>query len=455
MPFSAAGLLNDAKLTLEKSATDAFGSAVEDFSKGALGGLIPSNLPGSTKPANRNDGSWYATSYAAALAGATSYRPKMKFLFKVEFIFAQWAIDKFPAAFSDTQRNSFTFMVKQVDRPKIDFEYEEDVNMYNFRTKVLKKIRHRDLTMVFMDDTGNRVFDFVRTLMMIHQPITERSVARDNSSRPPDPSSKTLPQGSGMVFSQHNANALVDAAHRGVVNSPYGNSIETIRVKQIFVDPSSPLDSASKMTSFDFISPRIVSFDFDELSHETNDVSNLTLTFDYDWMEMVKVGSLGIGNNPYHLDYDIAVPGVNGAPSDITPNHVGAATGSASGAGGGGNKLLNALTGILGRGASQLSSDAIGKLVKTVGGNGRFATALGGAASSALSGPISGIISGASRDLFSPGGASSSFSTNARPAIATIIDPSTAGPDRPIAVIHSSQAYEPSGPLDPTSYGDG
>lgn len=452
MPFSAGGLLNDTKLTLEKTASDKFGSAVEDFTKNKLGNLIPGGSAGSTRPANRNDGSWYATSYAASLAG-WDYRPKLKFLFKVEFIFAQWAIDKYRQAFDNLQRNSFTFMVKQVDRPKIAFEYEEDVNMYNFRTKVLKKIRHQDLTMIFMDDTGNRVFDFVRTLMMIHQPITERGATRDNSMRPPDPSSKTLPQGSGMVFSDHDKRALVDAAHRGVVNSQYGNSIECIRVKQIFVSPAATIDNMSQMTTFDFISPRIVTFDFDELSHESNDVSQLTMTFDYDWMEMVKVGALGTGGNQYEPDYKITVPGVNGAPSDITPNHVGTATGPRSAAGGGGNILSNALGGVLGRGASQLTSDAIGRLVKTVGGNGRFATTLGGFASAAgsslsssLSGPVGGIVQGGVRDLLSSGGLSSPNSTNARASSRIITDKLTAGSDRALAVQSSSPDYLASSP---------
>lgn len=247
-----------------------------------------------------------------------------------------------------------------------------------------------------------------------------------------------------MVFSDADSSVLADFAHRGVLNTRngalgYGNSIECIRIKQIFVNPSSTLESASQMTSFDFISPRIVSFDFDELSHETNDVSLLTMTFDYDWMEMVKVGPLGIGTNEYNVDYNITVPGVEGAPSDITPNHVGANTGARSAAGGNGSALGNALTGILGRGASQLTSDAIGKLVKTVGGNGRFATALGGAASSALSGPIGGLVSGGARDLFN--NASIPNLSNAHATAQIVVDSSTAGPDRALSVVRSSQVY--------------
>lgn len=446
MPFSAGNLLNDAKITLEKSATDAFGSAVETFAKGTLGGMIPSNLPGSTRPANRNDGSWYSSSYAAALAGGTNYRPKLKFLFKVEFIFTEQAMKDFPETFRDNNRNDFTFMIKSVDRPKFDFEYEDDVNMYNFRTKVLKKIRHRDLSMVFYDDTGNRVFNFFRTLMMLHSPITDRQRSRDNTMDPPQKSNQVLTQANGMAFSSPSSNFLSDTAHRGSIDSAYGNSIECIRVKQIFVDPSADLQAATKMVTFDFINPRVVSFDLDELSHEANEANQLTMTFDYDWMEMVNVGTLGFAGKQYNVEYDIQAPGVNGAPSDITPNRVGSTTGAIGNPMGGNNALGNALSGILGRGASQLTSDAIGKLVKTVGGNGRFATAIGGAASSALAGPINGITQGAARELFSGAtgvfnGVVTSAGNAVRSSVRAVTDSATAGPDRPIANVASSNAY--------------
>lgn len=438
MPFSAKGLLSDAQISLEKAATDKFGAVVEDFIRG------PGQKPGpaddsKSDTTNRNDGSWYATSYAAALAGGTTYRPKLKFLFKVEFNFTQTAKDAFPDVFSGAKANDFEFMIKTVDRPKVDFEYEEDVNMYNFRTKVLKKIRHRDLTITFMDDTGNRVFTFFRTLMMMHQPITRRQTLRDNKLDKPDASSVTI--GSGMTFSQ-NGQSFHDNAHRAVVNSQFGNSIESIRVKQIFVDPQSGLPTATKMVAFDFLNPRIMSFDFDELSHEANDVSNLTMIFDYDWMEMVNIGAIGTPDKPFFSNQGaIAVPGVHGAPSDIHPYSV---SGAGQPASGGGNALLGQLTGILGKGASQLTSDLIGKAVRNVAGNGRFATAIGGTLTSAVSGPISGIVGGASRDILG-GLVSSASQPAARSRSATIVDNATAGPDRPVATVFSSNAYASAG----------
>lgn len=451
MPFSVKSLLNESKISLEKAATDKFGSVVEDFTKNAIGSIFPSSSQ--SKPASAYDGSWYATSYAAHLAGATSFRPKLKFLFKVQFIFTEEAKRMYPKALGNTAlSNQFVFMIKTVDRPKVDFEYEEDVNMYNFRTKVLKKIRHRDLTISFMDDSGNRVFEFFRSLMMVHSPITRTQMDRDNTLKNPSAGLQKLSTSSGMSF----AGNQTDSAHRAVVNSSFGNSIEAIRVQQIFVDSSESLDRATKMVSFDFINPRIVSFDLDELSHEANDVNLLTMVFDYDWMEMVDVGVLGTAQTQYGSDVPVLPPAKNitqYAPSDITPNKPNGVSESAAGNGAGPpgffGALANSAASILGRGASKLTSDLIGRSVRTIAGNGRFATALGGIVSSNLSGPIGGIVSGAAREQLSgiAGTASNILSgTNARALARAVGDASTAGFDEAKSIVSSSSASAASNP---------
>lgn len=453
MPFNAKGLLRDAGISLEKSATDAFGTVVDDFVKGGLGGLLP-RQPDETEArfVNRNEpDKWYSTSYAAALAAPMNLRPKLKFLFKVKFHFTPEAITLLEQIggldIERLKRNQFTFMIKSVDRPKIDFEYEDEINMYNYRTKVLKKIRHRELTIAFMDDVGNRVFDFFRALMMIHSPITRRQLGRDKSLRKPDANS--ILANSGMSFIGDTS----DSAHRGAVNSSFGNSIESIRVQQIFVDPSEDLSLATKMVSFDFMNPRIVTFDLDEVSHEQNDINILTMVFDYDWMEMVNVGTLG-GDVEYPATDEEVFPikGALGAPSDISPyNRTDAGT-SPAGKGNGANSFLGGLSrslgGVAGRGAQQLTSDLIGRGVRTIAGNGRFATALGGTLSSAIAGPIGGLVSGAVRE----GGqglaatASTVFSTSARAGAPTVSDSAAGAGAAPSSVVSSSNVLAASNP---------
>ncbi|WP_407305447.1 hypothetical protein [Acinetobacter sp.] len=317
-------ILDTNKVALEKKASDKFGAEVENFRRGTLQSLSPGeelvDVAVSSKAGTaREAGNFYSSTYAAALAGGTSFRPKMKFLFKVEFVFTPEAQAQFPAVFRGAAAQDFTFMVKSVDRPKIDFEYEDDINMYNFRTKVLKKIRHRELTITFIDDTGNHVLNFFRTLMMIHSPITRRQMLRELGSyeqRIGAPDANSAAMGNGMAFTDVTEPNNKDTAIRGTINSSVGNIIQTIRVKQMYVDSGAPLAQAAKEVIFDFINARLVSFDLDDLSHESSDVNNVTMQFDYDWMEIVDVGSLQAADSPH---YNITVPGITNNPVDTSP----------------------------------------------------------------------------------------------------------------------------------------
>jgi len=427
MAINLKPFLDSTKISLEREASTRFGAAVEDFSKSVIGpalGLKPS-LPNEQIPFDRNDGSFYASSYAAALAGATSYRPKLKFLFKVEFVFTPEALAEFPTIFGGSHANDFTFMVKSVDRPKIDYEYQDDVNMYNFRTKVLTKIRHRELTLVFMDDTGNRVLNFFRALMMMNSPITRRQLLREGSNRLPDPT--TLNSSNGMAFSldANNPNKI-DNATRGVVNSNVGNVIQTIRVKQMYVDPGAQLGASTKEVIYDFINARIVSFDLDELTHETSDVSLMTMQFDYDWMEIVDVGVMTQMDGP---EYNIATPGVGGAPVDMSVYGKNSLTNP-----GGGNGFLNIITNQLGRAAQSTASTLIGKAITSVAGKGQFASLINSQASNILG----GVVGAGARSLGS--GLSNTINQGTARAFSTnVIDSAQGGPASVKSIIHSNE----------------
>lgn len=455
MPFSAKNLLKGVNVQLQKSTVDKFGSIVDDFSKNAIGKITGTD-PNAKPPANRNDPKqWYSTSYAAALAGG-SYRPKLKFLFKVEFIFTEEA-KREAAKFMKTDsvlRNEFTFMIKSVDRPKIDFEYEEDVNMYNFRTKVLKRIRHQDLTVVFMDDVGNRVFDFFRMMLAIHSPVSRNGYRRDHTFEKPDASA--LNRSSGMSFLSGGVGD--NNAHRAAVNSLFGNSIESIRVKQIFVDPSpgaNPLPLASRMVIFDFLNPRVVRFDLDELSHETSDPNLLTMVFDYDWMEMVDVGPLGAENTAYSAGNfsTVLAPNITGAPADITPNKLsGAGESSAGGEGKGQNRIADSIGGVLNRGVRQFTTDVVTKGATAIFGKGKFGRAVGGRLSESVNSAIDGYskIAGGADQSSVP---SSLIGAKARDLVASagtrisnafkspVSDSATAGPDPAVIIRPPSGDY--------------
>lgn len=449
MPVFVDNLLKDSGIQLEKAAVDSFGAAVDDFKRGSIpppqgSASVPSDPAVRAKQvanqlaANRQlqDGMWSASSYAATLAGGSPFRPKLKFLFQVQFNFTQAAIDYHPEIRAKLQDNAFTFMIKTVDRPKVELEYEEDINMYNFRTKVLKRIRHRDLQMVFIDDNGNRIFEFFRILMEIHSPITRGGRLRDGRLAD-KPDTSVLSESSGMSFIRDLLKKSGNSAHRAVVNSAFGNVIDSIRIKQIFMDPTTGLGDAARMVTFDFMNPRVISFDFDELSHEANDVSQLTMVFDYDWLEMVDIGALSKAGTAYTESMNSITPrNATGVPLDLTPAYTSEQTSP------GGNRgplgaLQKGMAGVVGRQGQKLTSDTLRKGVTMIAGNNRLATKLLGQATAGLSNSVTSFIS--DRTSAGIGTAYQSISDlTARSRTTTVSDSSTPGDDAPTTIVSST-----------------
>lgn len=399
-------------IDVERTATELFGIAVDDFAQGtinpALRGLFGVQDTPTTTPADRNDGSWYATSYAHSLANSY-YRPKLKFMFRVEFLFEPNVLAQFGAE-AAAWKDKFVFMIKSVDRPKVDFEYE-DINQYNFRTKVLKQIKHRALTMTFVDDVGNNVHEFFRFMMMVHSPITRRSIGASHEIAD---AHATYSAGNGMLFSENPA-AVNDFAHRGAIPTEVGNAIRAIKVSQIFVQPGSgqsALDSGAKEVAFFFINPRVESFDLDDVNHETSDANLFTMQFDYDFMVMSDQRNLVKPADGKSL------PAVGrGSPSEPTPTGRGGAQGSSGGPDGGGSIYGKILAGIGGRAAQRITSETIGRRIRQIPGAGSVADTLGGLVGGFARDRIGGIVSNVNQAY-------------ARPGRDVVSDSTTSGPDR-------------------------
>jgi hypothetical protein len=87
--------------------------------------------------------------------------PKFKFLFIVQFVFA----DPY------NKLHDFAFMVKKSTRPTTKFT-TEDVNYYNFRTKVTTKTEFEEMTMSFHDDNANNTMNFYNAYRNAISPVT-------------------------------------------------------------------------------------------------------------------------------------------------------------------------------------------------------------------------------------------------------------------------------------------
>lgn len=281
-------IVQSAGVALERTAYEKFGAVIEEASSGMLKDVfqIPKTGDGLVADAGKDaglPGVFTSTRYAAALTktGQADYNPKLKFLFKVSFEFhpdMRGAASTMSIELDEIQRD-VGFMIRHIDRPKFDFEYEE-VNMYNFRTKVLKAIKHRELALTLYDDIGNQVLNFVNVYRKLLQPVVRQ---------PQMPSTKFGDY--GMEFDESYSG--LDSSHRGPLPNDAINVLSKMTIHQIFVERGSNADNPSswvKMVDFNFINPRFTNIDVDDMDHENGGAFNLvTMTVDYDLMYMSEV----------------------------------------------------------------------------------------------------------------------------------------------------------------------
>lgn len=215
-------------------------------------------------------GEWQSASYADDL---NAHHPKFKFLFKVKF-------DGFPGQGTDASRaGEFYYFVHKVDRPKVVFNHQ-DVNYYNFRSRVLTSMQFTPMSMTFLDEIGNSVnFMFQRYLE----------------------ATSGMASGGYGIDSGFGASSSTKPYKRGYSHG------KKITVEQIFAN-------GTHSNRFIFLNPRIETFELDELSMEESAGSMATITFTYDAlsMETVKGSRLyGWGNMDLLRG---GIPGIDGLP---------------------------------------------------------------------------------------------------------------------------------------------
>jgi hypothetical protein len=330
-------LLPGVNLNLEKTAYDMFGGAVRDFGGraiGSIGGDILKSVVGNEEGegAAPFSGAWQSTRYAADLI---QYAPKHRFMFKVEFKFNPTYVEKLMGG---REKNAFTFLVKMVDRPKVEFVYE-DVNYYNYRTKVLKEIRHDALSMTFIDDIGNNTTDFFNAYRKSYSPISRNAFPTGLDPR--------MAAMTGMNFSFPLIENQQDTAARGFLANNAINVLDSVIIRQIFAH-------GTRMCEYTFHNPRILRFDFDEVNHETGEGNGLSVQFDYDALYVSEMKNTD------------GTPAPMWGKTDILGNRPGSGSGGISPeqrvAGGLFDSVINAGTRMIGGAASGIVSSVVRKI---------------------------------------------------------------------------------------------
>lgn len=185
-------------------------------------------------------GSWQAPMYASDL---NDHHAKLKFLFKVTF--------------SGFGVSDFFCYVHRCDKPKVRLNHQ-DVNYYNFRTRVLVSTTYDPLSITFLDEIGNSVNTFFADYLRKHSGTGNGEYGIQKGF---GLSSSTIPYSKG-----------------------YSDSGATITIEQIFAN-------GLLTNRFVFVNARVESFDFDELSMEESAGSMMTMIFSYDALKTYTVNN--------------------------------------------------------------------------------------------------------------------------------------------------------------------
>lgn len=281
-------IIKSAGVALEAKAFEKFGAAVQGATDRALSNIFKTeqNSPGQTGDSDTVNAAeavqniepfvWDSTRYASqnvtsGTGGTVTNVPRSKFLFKVSFIFKS-GIAEYAAFLGGKSVDELTrgldYSVKQIDLPSVSFDYET-VNMYNFRTKVLKSITHDEMSFIFYDDVANRALDFVNLYRMLHVPIARREQLG------------TTPFGDYGFSFDNDPNSL-NSSYRGPLPGENYNVLEKIIIHQYYMEFSPSSKDPVKVNDFVFTNPRISKLALGGQDHEDSNANMVTGTFDFD-----------------------------------------------------------------------------------------------------------------------------------------------------------------------------
>lgn len=174
--------------------------------------------------------------------------PKYKFLFLAQFIYN--------TGYSDGPK-SLAFVIKAADRPDIEYE-TQDVNFYNFQSKVITKTKFKEMQMTFHDDTKNQAMNFYNYYRQSTVPVAN------------------VAQGWNMKDNGMSIQPGINSSSFAALTGDVVSILSEIRLFHIY-------DSGQYMNVYKFIKPRITSMDLDGLDMSAGEVGNeLTIKFFYD-----------------------------------------------------------------------------------------------------------------------------------------------------------------------------
>ncbi|QDJ96505.1 hypothetical protein Xoosp13_319 [Xanthomonas phage Xoo-sp13] len=199
--------------------------------------------------------------------------PKTKFLFTVSFDTSL----QLPIEPGSDNMSLNKYACKNVSRPNININYVE-VNSYNYRYKVATRTDYGAVTISFYDDNKNTAHTLLRAYLNAVSPISIRE--------------------SGDSYYLRNDDIQAWASLGPLPTNDADGLIKTMRVTHHYNSGYRPTSDYFSRVHYDYINPKIQSFNWDELDMGTSEAPVISATFVYDSVNIIEEHNEGtVGGN--------------------------------------------------------------------------------------------------------------------------------------------------------------
>lgn len=193
--------------------------------------------------------------------------PKHKFMFVVEFVLNE----PYAGQFTEDVLKELAFVVKRTSRPNISFDYEE-VNYYNFRSKVLKRQEYQPMSMAFYDDHNGKAITFWNRYLEAISPLARFQNAGDSVFQ-------KLLEERGMDFENSTAGTSSLDPQGGGASGSATTVIDKIKLYHFY-------KAGTRFDLYTFSKPKIMELQLDELDMSQSEGNEVAFTFGYDALFM-------------------------------------------------------------------------------------------------------------------------------------------------------------------------
>lgn len=229
---------------------------------------------------------------------ATLKRPKLKFNFTISFKLRNPLANKFKKTNFNTKNDGaimadeLTFVLKQASRPNPTVVYE-DVNFYNYRTKVATKVDYGTMQIMLYDDVENFGHNLYEQYLKSLSPIASQQKANDLFSHGLGPRNKAFNTQNGNNNEISGGSGSIGPLPAATI-AEGGESglIEHISIRHWYFSRFESRTSAEgnpillnpnlQFIEYKFLNPKVINMTLDELDMTQSDASTVMMNFVYD-----------------------------------------------------------------------------------------------------------------------------------------------------------------------------